>query len=36
MKLDVKAFTLATGIVSDIVSLVVALFVVLTGRGFNF
>ena len=36
MKLDVKAFTLASGIVSGIVSLVWVLFVVLTGRGLQF
>lgn len=36
MKLDVKAFTLASGIASGIISLVVALFVVLTGRGLQF
>lgn len=36
MKLDVKAFTLASGIISGIVSLVLALFVVLTGRGLQF
>ena len=36
MKLDVKAFTLASGTVSGISSLVVALFVVLTGRGLQF
>ena len=36
MKLDVKAFTLASGIVSGISSLVVALFAVLTGRGLQF
>lgn len=33
MKLDVKAFTLASGIVSGISSLVIVLFAVLTGRG---
>ena len=36
MKLDVKAFTLASGIVSGISSLVVILFAVLTGRGLQF
>lgn len=36
MKLDVKAFALASGVVSGIISLVVALFVVLTERGLKF
>jgi hypothetical protein len=36
VKLDVKAFTLASGIVSGISSLVVILFAVLTGRGLQF
>lgn len=36
MELDVKAFTLASGTVSGIVSLVIALFVVLTGRRLQF
>lgn len=36
MKLDVKAFTLASGIVSSISSLVTALFMVLTGQGLQF
>lgn len=36
MKLDVKAFTLASGVVSGIISLIVALYVVLTGRGLRF
>jgi len=33
MKLDVKAFALASGIVSGISNLVVALFAVFTGQG---
>lgn len=36
MKLDVKAFTLASGIISGISSLIVVLFAVLTGRGLQF
>ncbi len=36
MKLDVKAFTLASGIASGIVSLLISLFSVLTGRGLQF
>ena len=36
MKLDVKAFALAGGIVSGISSLVVALFAVFTGQGLQF
>lgn len=36
MKLDVKAFTLASGIASGIISLIFALFVVLTGQGLQF
>ncbi|MDY9928005.1 hypothetical protein [Methanosarcina sp.] len=36
MKLDVKAFTLASGTASGISSLVVVLFAVLTGRGLQF
>lgn len=36
MKLDVKAFALAGGIVSSISSLVVALFAVFTGQGLQF
>lgn len=36
MKLDVKAFALASGISSGISSLIVALYAVLTGRGLQF
>lgn len=36
MKLNVKAFTLASGIATGIVSLLVALFAILTGRGLEF
>jgi len=36
MKLDVKAFALATGIVSGISNLVMALFAIFTGQGLQF
>jgi hypothetical protein len=36
MKLDVKAFALASGIVSGVSTLVVALFAVITGQGLQY
>jgi hypothetical protein len=36
VKLDIKAFTLASGITSGIINLIMALFVVLSGRGLRF
>jgi ABC-type phosphate transport system permease subunit len=36
MKLDVKAFALASGIVSGIVSLIMFLFAVITGQGLQY